>query len=126
MKKITAVIVGVVAGVAALVPVLQGRAQLPPITQSTTRFEYLRAAPYQTVEHSPGWVKYNWRGYRACTATGPSWTCRDFEPPQNGNEDALALTLAALGNEGWELASTVYSSDPVAGGTTYLFKRLRP
>jgi hypothetical protein len=95
--------------------------------QTATRFEYLRVTPYQSVTKTPDSVTYRWAGYRACMAASSEWTCREFEPTDNSNA-ALRISLATLGNEGWELVSAVderHDMNSTFGGLTYLFKRQR-
>lgn len=113
---------------AAVTPSLTARAQA-----SRSRFEYLRVTPYwidaptlSTSLPTSSGATAGW-GYRACIAGGTEWTCREFPRTRDTKDDALPLTLAALGNEGWELVSVVDERPP--DGTawlTYLFKRARP
>jgi hypothetical protein len=118
MSKISLTLVAVVVVVTAMFsPSLIVRAQ------SATRIEYLRVTPYLVQIPVSASAVQERRGYRACVAGINDWACRDFSPTQSSN-DALRTTFATLGNEGWELVSTV-DEDPSFGtrGLTYVFKR---
>jgi hypothetical protein len=103
-------------------PSLMARQQ--PIAQ----FEYLQVSPY-VVQHPQGPQAVIERpAYRACVAGGAEWTCRQFEPSSSdprGVDTALRVTLATLGNEGWELVSAIDQTPDRDGGLIYLFKRQR-
>jgi hypothetical protein len=62
------------------------------------------------------------QGYRACVAGINQWTCREFSPA-GPSADALRTALVTLGNEGWELVSSVQEEDAPMHALTYLFKR---
>jgi hypothetical protein len=118
MSKVSLTLIAVVVVVAATFsPSLIVRAQ------SATRIEYIRVTPYlQQIPVSVSAVQERC-GYRACVAGMNDWACRDFPATQSSN-DALRTTLATLGNEGWELVSTV-NEEPSSGthGLTHVFKR---
>lgn len=92
--------------------------------QSTTRFEYVRAAPYGAAEEA---IKAGEKmtlmraAYRACQAADNEWVCRNFAPTQGPNSPERQM-LSALGAEGWELVSVVEENNSQYG-LTYLFKR---
>jgi hypothetical protein len=118
MSKIPLALVGVVVvGSAMLTPSLVVRAQ------SASRIEYVRVTPYAAYTPvSPNAVREHY-GYRACVAGLNEWACREFRA--ESSTDALRTALVTLGNEGWELVSTVEENPNVSGtvGVTYLFKR---
>lgn len=119
MSKISLALVAVVIVVSAMfTPSLVVRAQ------SAARIEYVRVAPYAVYTPvSPNAVREH-HGFRACIAGLNEWTCREFQA--ESSTDALRTALVTLGNEGWELVSTIGEDPNVSGGTvgvTYLFKR---
>jgi hypothetical protein len=109
-------------GVVAAIVLVTFAPSLTARTQNTGRFEYVRMSPVGTrINTSATSIQIRY-GYRACVATAAEWTCREF-PPTESSDAALRVTLATLGNEGWELVSTVNEELESNKPLTYLFKR---
>jgi hypothetical protein len=118
MSKVSLSLVAVVVVCTAmLAPSLIVRAQ------GNARFEYARVTPYvERVVVAANSVQER-IGYRACVAGVNEWTCQQFKPTET-SADALRIALVQLGNDGWELVSTVEEDSSFnARGLTYMFKR---
>lgn len=122
MTKLALFLAGIIVVLAPmLAPSLTAR------TQAAVRVEYLRLTPYGVnVQQAPGRVQHR-SGYRACVASTPDWTCREFAPTES-SEAALSTALVTLGSEGWDLVNVV-QADPDRSyplGLMYVFKRSAP
>jgi len=117
MSRITLALVALAGvGMATFTPSLTVRAQ------SATRFEYVRLAPYMMRTRVAADAVQERQAYRACVAGVEEWKCREFLPA-GSSTDPLRTALATLGNEGWELVSSVQEEPAALYGLTYLFKR---
>jgi hypothetical protein len=122
MQKLWFAVVIAVAITAVAVPSLLARQQ-----SAIPRFQYLVVTPYRSNHQEGRSITYR-PAYQACVAEA-EWACRRFEAPSTGSfnqrdepRPALRAMLVTLGNEGWELASTLDDS-PNDDELTYLFKR---
>ncbi len=127
MKNVFVAVAATLAIVAALLS-----SSLTAGQQSRQRFQYLQVEHFAEYSQSgPGTT-----GYRACVAEVSDWSCRNFERPsvtsrfpatgvalQPPADPALREVLATLGNEGWELVSTVDDTPDRDTGMAYVFKR---
>ena len=91
--------------------------------QTTGKFEYVRVTPHVQQIQQPNRTTFRFVGYQACVAAAAEWTCQTFESSESATI-ALREMLVTLGNDGWELVSTV-SEDPdlYPDRLTYMFKR---
>ena len=76
----------------------------------------------------PTRVAYRWGGYRACIAATEVWSCREFADQSDEPNGGPRTMLATLGNEGWDLVSSLderHETNSDFVGLSYLFKRQR-